>query len=86
MAMLYPVGEKENTRYRGPVESIKILRANGDIEQNLKLLYNKFNELEELNTNLKTILDDNNIYKSHRNVKVMNNNLSSFAKEAITNG
>lgn len=84
--MIYPIGVKENSRYRGPIESIKTLRTNGDIEQNIKLLYNKFMELEELNTYIKTVLDDNNIYKSHRDIKVIDGNTSSFIKEAMVNG
>lgn len=67
--MIHPVGQRENQRYRGPVESFKLQLSSNDFRQNLDLLHDTIEKLGEELKNVKSVLDRNKMYKTYDNIK-----------------
>jgi len=84
--MLYPVGTRLNHRYRGPVETEKMLRFGNDAEQNLKALFSEVEFLQESFEELRSNLGPSGLYKNHFLLSEVNRNIQHLEKEGQRHG
>ena len=84
--MIYPNGFRNIQRYRGPVESKKMLQFNEDIALNIDMLYNKFEELNSLCDSIKEVATDEHQFMTGRNLSIVSKKLKTFVEEAVQNG